>query len=313
MNDRNDNSTQRTFPDADRLKRDFSAYIEQERGLSKNTSEAYVRDVAHLLEYLETHSIALEQVCERDLHEFLFTLHELGIQARSQARAISGMRSFFKYLQLEGYMLSDPSELIENPHIPAHLPDVLSLEEIEMMLDSIPQDKNEALRNEAIIETLYGSGLRVSELINLRISRIDFKEKYAIIEGKGAKTRIVPFSDVSLNLIAEYIATDRAELKIKPGCDDILFLNRRGGKLTRVMIFYIVKQLAELAGIKKDVSPHTLRHSFATHLLEGGANLRVIQEILGHESISTTEIYIHIDRSRLRNELLAHHPLYRKQ
>lgn len=306
-----DNSSRRLLQPIVRLKSDFAAYLLQERGLSKNTADAYLRDVNHLVNFLQQNSLTLVMVEERHLHEFLFTLHEIGIQPRSQARIIAGMRSFFQFLQLEGYILSDPSELIESPKLPEHLPDVLSLEEIEKMLDAIPQDKNESLRNEAIIETLYGSGLRVSELINLRISRIDFKEQFAIIEGKGSKTRLVPFSDVSLRLIAEYMATDRDCLNIKPGCNDILFLNRRGGKLTRVMIFYIVKQLAELAGIKKDVSPHTLRHSFATHLLEGGANLRVIQEILGHESISTTEIYIHIDRSRLRQELLLHHPLYK--
>lgn len=288
---------------------DFGNYLRLERGLSGNTVDSYRVDVRHLMTFLERIPKRLDEVSDRDLHEFLLQLHEIGIQPRSQARVIAGMRSFFKFLVLENYMASDPSDLIESPRLPDHLPDVLSVEEIEAMLAAIPADKDESLRNRAIIETLYGSGLRVSELTELRISRINFKDEYALITGKGSRQRLVPFSTVSLSLIREYLE-QRSDQTVKRGSEDIVFLNRRGGKLTRVMIFYIVRQLVELAGINKKVSPHTLRHSFATHLLEGGANLRAIQEMLGHESIATTEIYVHIDRSRLRLELLSHHPHY---
>lgn len=288
---------------------DFGNYLRLERGLSGNTVDSYRVDVRHLMTFLERIPKRLDEVSDCDLHEFLLQLHEIGIQPRSQARVIAGMRSFFKFLVLENYLAADPSDLIESPRLPDHIPDVLSVEEIEAMLAAIPADKDESLRNRAIIETLYGSGLRVSELTELRISRINFKDEYALITGKGSRQRLVPFSAVSLDLIREYLE-QRRDQTVKRGSEDIVFLNRRGGKLTRVMIFYIVRQLVELAGIIKKVSPHTLRHSFATHLLEGGANLRAIQEMLGHESIATTEIYVHIDRSRLRSELLSHHPHY---
>lgn len=207
---------------------------------------------------------------------------------------------------------ADPSALLESPNIGRHLPDVLDVEEIDAMIAAIDFSKEEGLRNQAIVETLYGSGLRVSELTDLRISRIDMEQGYALVEGKGSKQRIVPLSPASMSLIQEYMP-QRARLNIKPGNGDILFLNRRGAAMTRVMVFYIIRDLARAAGIQKKVSPHTLRHSFATHLLEGGANLRAIQEMLGHESIATTEIYIHLDRTRLRDELLTHHPHYRNK
>lgn len=298
----------RLKPD-DALLRDFINYLKLERGLSDNTINAYSVDVGHLFNFLQSVSTGLDEVREADLHEFILILHEIGIQPRSQARVIAGVRSFFKYLRLENYIAADPSELLESPHMPEHLPDVLSVDEIERLIDAIPDDKAESLRNHAIIETLYGSGLRVSELTDLKIPRINFDEEYALITGKGNRQRLVPFSPVSIGLIRKYME-ERSRLDIKRGAEDILFLNRRGGKISRVMIFYIVRQLAELAGIKKNVSPHTLRHSFATHLLEGGANLRAIQEMLGHESIATTEIYVHIDRTKLRSELLNHHPHY---
>ena len=304
------NEGKRPLRSSDELRRDFEAYLRLERSLSSNTAEAYLVDAAHLLEFLEERAILLTEATETDLHELLATLREIGISPRSQARMIAGIRSFFKFLRLEGYILTDPSELIESPQLPRHLPDVLSTEEIDAMIASIPQEKEEALRNEAIIETLYGSGLRVSELVDLRISRLSLDDRLMIVEGKGSKQRMVPMSPSSVELIREYLP-QRDRQTIKPAGRDILFLNRRGAPLSRVMVFYIIRDLAALAGIQKTVSPHTLRHSFATHLLEGGANLRAIQEMLGHESISTTEIYLHLDRSRLRRELLEHHPRYR--
>ncbi|MDE6836446.1 MAG: tyrosine-type recombinase/integrase, partial [Muribaculaceae bacterium] len=229
-----------------------------------------------------------------------------------QARLISGLRAFFKFMRLEGYIDSDPTAMIEFPYLGRTLPDVLSLEEIDNMIAAIDPDKNESLRNEAIIETLYGSGLRVSELTSLRISRLYLEEGYMRIEGKGNKQRLVPLSPRASELIGLYME-QRLSGPVKPGNEDILFLNRRGAAMSRVMVFYVVRDLAAAAGIDKTVSPHTLRHSFATHLLEGGANLRAIQEMLGHESIATTEIYVHLDRSRLRAELMAHHPHYREK
>lgn len=291
---------------------DYLRYLLLERGLSQHTVDAYAVDVGHLLSFLKDKGLDVTQVKESDLHEFLCMLRDMGISPRSQARLISGMRSFFKYLLMERVIDADPSEMLESPNIGKHLPDVLDVAEIDAMIAAIDPSKEEALRNHTIVETLYGSGLRVSELTDLRISRIDMEQGYALVEGKGSKQRIVPLSPASMSLIEEYLP-QRARLNIKPGNGDILFLNRRGAAMTRVMVFYIIRDLARAAGIQKKVSPHTLRHSFATHLLEGGANLRAIQEMLGHESIATTEIYLHLDRSRLREELLTHHPHYRKK
>lgn len=294
----------------DKLIEDFEAHLILEKGLSGNTSSAYIRDVRHLEDFVRDQSLTLLEISPEHLHLFLTTIHELGISPRSQSRMISGIKSFFKFLILEGYMESNPAEFIESPQLSRELPDVLSVEEIDNMIAAIPIGKEESLRNRAIIETIYGSGLRVSELIDARISRLDLNERLLIVEGKGSKERLVPVSPIAAELIEEWLQK-RSEMKVKPNGEDIIFLNRRGAPLTRVMIFYIVKELAELAGIKKTVSPHTLRHSFATHLLEGGANLRAIQEMLGHESIATTELYLHLDRSRLRRELLDHHPHYK--
>lgn len=301
---------QRPLRSPDELRQDFEAYLRLERSLSPNTAGAYLVDAAHLLEFLEDHHLTLTEVTERDLHILLSTLHDLGISPRSQARLIAGIRAFFKFLRIEGYISSDPSELLESPQLPKHLPDVLSIGEIDAMIAAIPPGKEESLRNEAIIETLYGSGLRVSELVDLRISRLSLDDRLMIVEGKGSKQRMVPMSPSSVELIREYLP-ERNRLNIKPAGRDVVFLNRRGAPLSRVMVFYIIRDLAALAGIQKKVSPHTMRHSFATHLLEGGANLRAIQEMLGHESIATTEIYLHLDRSRLRRELLEHHPRYK--
>lgn len=295
--------------DTDLLK-DFGTYLSLERGMSPNTRQAYISDVCHLAEYLEENGKAMIDTEEEDLHGFLCTLRDLGIGARSQARIISGIRCYFRFLKLSGIVEKNPTDLLESPRLGKHLPEVLSTEEIDRMIEMIPDDKDESLRNHAIIETLYGSGLRVSELTDIRLSRLNIEEGCLIVEGKGSKQRIVPVSPVSSELIQEYLP-QRASLKIKPDSSDILFLNRRGAKMTRVMVFYIIRDLAAAAGIVKTVSPHTLRHSFATHLLEGGASLRVIQELLGHESLETTEIYVHLDRTRLRRELLDHHPHYR--
>lgn len=294
----------------DELRLDFESHLLLERGMSQNTSSAYLVDAGHLLSFLESRGISPEATSEQDLHELLSSLHDMGISPRSQARMIAGIRSFFKFMKMEGYIDADPSELIESPRLGKHLPDVLSVEEIDAMIAAIPPDKDESLRNHAIIETLYGSGLRVSELVEARISRLSLDDALLIVEGKGSKQRIVPMSPASVELIREYFP-QRERLKIKKEGEDIIFLNRRGAPLTRVMVFYIIRDLAAAAGIQKTVSPHTLRHSFATHLLEGGANLRAIQEMLGHESIATTELYLHLDRSRLRRELLEHHPHYK--
>ena len=282
-----------------------------ERSYSVNTVEGYLHDVELLADFIRAKQQDIKLVAEDDLHEFLASLRDMGIGARSQARIIAGIRGFFRYLQLEGVIELNPAELLDSPKLTLHLPEVLSLEEIDAMIRAIPREKEEALRNEAIVEMLYGSGLRVSELIDLRISRINFEEGYMLIEGKGSKERVVPVSPRAMELAGLWLR-QRTLLNIADDASDILFLNRRGKKLTRVMIFYIIRDLAERAGIKRKISPHTLRHSFATHLLEGGANLRSIQELLGHESLTTTELYVHLDRRHLRATLEQFHPLYRK-
>lgn len=306
------NTGPRPLPaDTSRLLDDFEGSLVLQRGLSDNTSEAYLNDVRHLLDFLDAEAVPLTQTEEIHLHSLLCSLRDMGIQARSQARLIAGVRAFFRFLREEGYILEDPSAMLESPRLGRRLPDVLTVEEIDAMVAALPADKEETPRNHAIIETLYGSGLRVSELVDLRLSRVNMEEKYMIVEGKGSKQRMVPMSDTAAELIAEYLP-QRSRLDIKPGNSDILFLNRRGRALTRVMVFYIIRDAAATAGILKKVSPHSLRHSFATHLLEGGASLRAIQEMLGHESIATTEIYLHLDRSKLRSQLLACHPHWRQ-
>ncbi|MDE7180824.1 MAG: tyrosine recombinase XerD [Muribaculaceae bacterium] len=293
--------------DPEAAARNFARHLRLERGLSANTAKAYENDAAHLITYAAMQGKDLSELQRADIEGLLCELHEMGVTARTQARLIAGVRNFFKYLKSEGYVAEDPTEMIESPNLGRHLPDVLTVEEIDAMIAALPADKAETLRNHAIIETLYGSGLRVSELVGLRISRLSLEEGFVMVEGKGDKQRLVPLSPASVELIGEYM-NQRADGPIKREGEDILFLNRRGAPLTRVMVFYIIRDLAAAAGIIKKVSPHTLRHSFATHLLEGGANLRAIQEMLGHESIATTEIYLHLDRRRLRDELLSHHP-----
>lgn len=284
----------------------FLMYLRLEKGLSVNTTDGYRHDVEKFVSYLQDKPI--QEVEEDDLHNFVCILRDLGMAPASQARIVSGLKMFFKYLKMEGYIDKNPTLLLETPRLGRQLPTVLTVSEIDAMIDAIDMSKAEGQRNRAIIETLYGCGLRVSELVDLRISNIYANEGYVIVIGKGDKQRLVPISQVALDEIDKYMRDSRASVPVQRGCEDILFLNRRGNKLTRVMIYYIIRDLCEAAGIKKTVSPHTLRHSFATHLLEGGANLRAIQQMLGHESITTTEIYVHIDRTFLREEILHYHP-----
>ena len=298
----------REITDIAGVKRRFLGYLTLEKGMSSNTAQAYSDDVDKLTRYLADAGVSVEHATTDDLERFVCTLQDVGIQPRSQARIISGVKRFYRFLRMEGYMDTDPTELLLTPKIGRHLPEVLTIAEIDAMIDAIDMSKAEGQRNRAIIETLYGCGLRVSELVGLKLSQLFVEERYVIIQGKGSKQRMVPISPVAIEQIELYLEQTRSHQVAQRGSEDILFLNRRGAMLTRQMIFHIVKQLCELAGIRKVISPHTLRHSFATHLLEGGANLRAIQQMLGHESITTTEIYVHIDRSRLRDEILNHHP-----
>ena len=303
----------REITDIERVMHSYEAYLSVQKGLAANTLAGYTNDVRKLIDYAMVAGKGIDRVDEADLHNFVCTLQDVGIQPRSQARIISGLKSFFRFLKLDGYIEKNPAELLESPKLGRHLPTVLTVEEIDAMIGEINMNTPEGQRNRAIIETMYGCGLRVSELVNLRISQIYKDDGFVVVLGKGDKQRVVPISDIALDCISDYINDARGKLDVKRGCEDVLFLNRRGGQLSRVMVFYIIKNLCELAGIRKTVSPHTLRHSFATHLLEGGANLRAIQQMLGHESITTTEIYIHIDRTRLREEILQHHPRNRRR
>ncbi len=295
------------LPDNAKLVELFNAYLALERGLSANTVEAYDDDVMKLINYIEATGATLADVTEPMLHEFLAALHDVGVQPRSQARIVSGIRAFFHFLKSSGYLDSNPASLLELPRLGRHLPDVLTVEEIDDMEAAIDTSTYEGCRNRAIIETMYCCGLRVSELVGLRLSKISIDEGFVTIEGKGDKQRIVPIADSAIDAIRDYLPL-RGNLTPKRGSEDIVFLNRRGGQLSRVMVFYIIRDLCAACGIRKHISPHSLRHSFATHLLEGGANLRAIQEMLGHESITTTEIYVHIDRSFLRREVEKCHP-----
>ena len=289
------------------LVKKYYTYLKLEKGLSKNSIEAYLQDLQRLQDYMTIHDIDIVRATLDDLQAFIFETSKKIASVRTQARLIAGIHSFYRFLLYHHYIEQDPSELLETPKKELHLPEVLSLEEINLMIAQMDMSKHESHRNRAIIEILYGSGLRVSELVNLRLSDMYIKEGYMRINGKGNKQRLVPLSAVAIQWFSYWIE-DRNQLDIKPEAIDIAFLNRRGKQLTRAMIFTIIKSLARYAGIKKTISPHTLRHSFATHLLEGGANLRAIQQMLGHECITTTEIYVHIDRSILREEILNYHP-----
>ena len=289
------------------LLRSYGRYLKLERNFTRNTLDAYLRDVEKLLEYAEAEGLEVKEITTQHLQHFAATLHEVGIAARSQARILSGVRSFLRFLRMDGRIESDPTELLESPLVGQHLPEVLSTEEVDQLESAIDLTKWEGHRNRAIVEVLFSCGLRVSELTGLKLSNLYIEEEFLRVEGKGRKERLVPLSPKAIKELHLWF-DDRRHMDIKPGEEDYVFLNRRGSHLTRTMILIIIKRLAEEAGIKKTISPHTLRHSFATALLEGGADLRAIQAMLGHESIGTTEIYTHIDTHTLREEILNHHP-----
>jgi len=290
----------------------YQIYLRLEKSLSPNSVEAYLLDLEKLLRFIRSEQINITEVTYAHLQQFVAQLYDIGIHPRSQARIISGIKSFYRFLLLEDYIQHDPTELLESPKIGLKLPEVLTVNEINQMIECIDLSLPEGQRNRAILEVLYSCGLRVSELTALRFSDVYFEEGFIKVEGKGSKQRLVPISGVALHEIKNYLY-DRNQIQVKKGFEDILFLSRRGTSLSRIMIFHMIKQYTEMAGIKKNISPHTFRHSFATHLLEGGANLRAIQEMLGHEKITTTEIYIHMDREFLRKEILEHHPRNRKK
>lgn len=291
---------------------DFVSYLKIEKGLATNSIDAYVRDVEKLRDYSDAVKKSATELKHDDLVHFIAELYDLGLSARSQARIISGINQFYAFLLLEEEIEVSPAELIEQPKIGRKLPEVLSIDEIDRMIQAIDGSKDEAIRNIAILETLYSCGLRVSELVNLKFEDLHFDKGFVRVIGKGNKERLVPVSPSVEETINAYRFSTRLATPIKPGNEKIVFLNRRGAKLTREMIFTIIKKTAFEAGVTKNVSPHTFRHSFATHLLEGGANLRAIQEMLGHESITTTEIYTHLDERFLRDAIINFHPRNRK-
>ena len=291
-------------------KQGFKSYLKLEKSLSENSIEAYLHDIEKLTQFLEykKHSLTPKEIQLKHFQDFLKWVNELGMNARTQARIISGIKSFYKYLLLENLINDDPTTLLESPRIGRKLPDTLSIDDINKLINAIDLSKPEGERNKAMLETLYSSGLRVSELVNLKISNLFFNDGFIKVIGKGDKERLVPIGSVAVKCINIYKDNVRSHIEIKKGSEDFLFLNKRGANLTRVMVFIIIKQLAKKINLKKKVSPHTFRHSFATHLIEGGADLRAVQEMLGHESITTTEIYTHLDRDYLRNAILQFHP-----
>jgi len=294
-------------------KKGFKAYLQLEKSLSNNSVEAYLQDIEKLTTYLQVSNDLKtpKDVSMKDIEKLIQWISELGMSAGSQARIISGLKSFFRYCLLEQIVTVDPTTLLESPKLKRSLPDVLSFEEIENIIAQIDASKPEGGRNKAILETMYSCGLRVTELVNLRISCLYLDVGFIRVTGKGDKERLVPIGSDAIKYISLYKNNIRVHMPLKPGNEDILFLNRRGRKLTRVMIFLIIKDLAKQAGISKNISPHTFRHSFATHLVEGGADLRAVQEMLGHESITTTEIYTHLDRDYLRSTLQQFHPSFK--
>ncbi len=294
------------------LLEEYHLFLKMEKSLSNNTVLAYQRDLKKLFLYLEEAHIEPLEVTLEHLRDFLIEIHQIGISERSQARLVSSIKSFYNFLIYKNKIENDPTELLESPKIGLRLPDVLSIEEIDSIIGALDMSKSESTRNRAMIEVLYGSGVRVSELIGIELSKIYFEEKYMLIEGKGSKQRLVPLSDESIKQIHFWLL-DRNKLKIKKGNEDYLFLNRRGSKISRAMVFEVVKRLAKEANIQKRVSPHVFRHSFATHLLENGANLRAIQQLLGHESITTTELYTHVDIQHLRYTIENYHPMNKRK
>ena len=290
----------------------YKTWLRLEKSLSANSIEAYLTDLDKLIRFVESEGKDFATISYQDLQQFVAQLRDIGIHPRSQARIISGIKSFYRFLLLDEYITADPTELLESPKIGLKLPEVLTVNEINDILDTIDLSLPEGQRNRAMLEVLYSCGLRVSELISLRYSDVYFDEGFIRVEGIGSKQRLVPISETAIREIKNYLL-DRNLMVVKKGFEDILFLSRRGTALSRIMVFHIIKQQTEMAGVHKNVSPHTFRHSFATHLLEGGANLRAIQEMLGHEKITTTEIYTHIDRQFLRKEILEHHPRSRRR
>ena len=290
----------------------YKTWLRLEKSLSANSIEAYLTDLDKLIRFVESEGKDFATISYQDLQQFVAQLRDIGIHPRSQARIISGIKSFYRFLLLDEYITADPPELLESPKIGLKLPEVLTINEINDILDTIDLSLPEGQRNRAMLEVLYSCGLRVSELISLRYSDVYFDEGFIRVQGKGSKQRLVPISETAIREIKNYLL-DRNLMVVKKGFEDILFLSRRGTALSRIMVFHIIKQQTEMAGVHKNVSPHTFRHSFATHLLEGGANLRAIQEMLGHEKITTTEIYTHIDRQFLRKEILEHHPRSRRR
>ncbi|MDB5016590.1 MAG: xerD 2 [Mucilaginibacter sp.] len=288
----------------------FQAYLQLEKSLSKNSIEAYSRDIEKLCQFsdIQNDKIAPEKITLTDLRRFIEWANELGMIPSSQARILSGIKAFYKYLLMEDIIKSDPSELLESPKIQRKLPDTLSYNEINKLIDAIDVSKPEGGRNKAILEVLYGCGLRVSELTELKLSNLYLDIEFIKVTGKGSKERLVPIGGSAVKALKVWIENIRVHIPVKKGEEDLVFLNRRGTRLSRVYIFMVIKQLAELAGINKAISPHTIRHSFATHLVEGGADLRAVQEMLGHESITTTEIYTHLDREYLKGTIIQFHP-----
>ena len=297
----------------DAYKKGYKAWLQLEKSLSDNSVEAYLRDIDKLTDFLQaTGAMKTPDAIElKDLQTFLQWIGQLGLEATSQARILSGIRSFYKFCYIEQIVKKDPTTLLESPKLKRALPDVLSFEEIEAIIGQIDLSKPEGGRNKAILETMYSCGLRVSEVVNLRISGLYLDVGFIRVIGKGDKERLVPIGSDAIKYIRIYQRDIRTHIRLKPGNEDILFLNRRGSTLSRQMIFLLLKDLVTLAGIKKNISPHTFRHSFATHLVEGGADLRAVQEMLGHESITTTEIYTHLDREYLRETLHRFHPAFR--
>ncbi len=293
----------------------FKSYLKLERSLSKNSIEAYIRDIEKLLQYFEYSKtkISPTDVQTKDIKEFLEWINGLGMTASSQARVLSGIKSYFKYLMIEDIIKKDPAAIVDTPKLGRKLPDTLSLAEINEIIETVDASSAEGMRNKALLETLYACGLRVSELVNLKLSDVYFEIDFLKVTGKGDKERFVPIGSTAKKLIKLYVNEVRVHQDIKKGEEDIIFLNRRGSRLSRVMVFTIIKRLAIKAGIKKSISPHTFRHSFATHLVEGGADLRAVQEMLGHESITTTEIYTHLDRNYLKETIISFHPRSKKR
>ena len=289
---------------------EFRNYLRLEKSMSGNSIEAYIHDIDKLLQFLELQNLQVspENVILEQIREFIKWLQGFGVSERTQSRIISGIRAFFKYLLMEDSISTDPTELIEFPKIGRKLPDVLSVSEIDLILSAIDLSQPEGHRNKAMIEAMYSCGLRVSELVQLKISNLFLDEGFVRVLGKGNKERLVPIGSISINEITFYLQHHRTHVPVKKGFEDIVFLNRRGKGLSRVMVFTIIKNLVEIVGLKKQISPHTFRHSFATHLIEGGADLRAVQEMLGHESILTTEIYTHINREFLRDSIMMYHP-----